>query len=307
MVFSPDGKILVGATRSGVSAWDVSTGIELYRLPWGVPAISADGKTLGIWDIQELRLCELHSGKQLRKVQLPKVDIKDGPPSPTHCLCFAPDSKTCAVARGKSAFVIEVASGTVVATLKTASLRILSFAFSPDSRALAMSTVKPNVQFWDIATGKIVGVIDQPPYIIAGHVAYAPDGKTLAWTRGLETFLSDPATGQELCRLTMNPAGSRPVLNGKCLLFTKDGKTLAEGHEDGSVIFWDVASAKVRLTLNVGLPFHSMAMAPDGNTVAIVPEQSSVVKLWDVASGKELHTAFQGDHCWEVSQTGFFA
>ena len=95
LVFSPNGKILVGATRSGVSAWDVSSGLELYRLPWGVPAISADGTTLGIWDTQELRLCQLNSGKQNHKIQLPKWDIKDGPPSPVHCLCFAPDNKTC--------------------------------------------------------------------------------------------------------------------------------------------------------------------------------------------------------------------
>ena len=103
----------------------------------------------------------------------------------------------------------------------------------------------------------------------------------------------------------MNRAGARPIPNNNRLLFTKDGKTLAEGCEDGRVIFWDVASGKPRLTLNVGLPFNSMAMAPDGNTVAVVPEQSSVVKLWDVVSGKELRTEFQGEHTWEVSQLAF--
>jgi WD40 repeat protein len=46
LAFTPDGKILVGYTNSGIHIWDATTGKELHRLSVRRP--SEDGTTLAI-------------------------------------------------------------------------------------------------------------------------------------------------------------------------------------------------------------------------------------------------------------------
>ncbi|MEP7378509.1 MAG: TIR domain-containing protein, partial [Chloroflexota bacterium] len=77
--------------------------------------------------------------------------------------------------------------------------------------------------------------------------------------------------------------------------FSPDGRTLASGSSDSSVILWDVAT---RTRIGEPLPsptggVYSVAFSPDGRTLAGGTSEDSVI-LWDVATrspiGEPLHT-----------------
>jgi WD40 repeat protein len=122
--------------------------------------------------------------------------------------------------------------------------------FSPDGRLLVTVTSRwlregkeshndrHTLHFWELATGKERLTIQGPE---SGNqhrfvkLAFSPDGRTLATTRGDRTIqLWDVATGKEILR---RPGGDATVY---CLAFTADGKFLASGHADSTILLWDL-------------------------------------------------------------------
>jgi hypothetical protein len=79
--------------------------------------------------------------------------------------------------------------------------------------------------------------------------------------------------------------------------FTPDGHTLASGHRDGTVVFWDVRTGEPLRTLegHTGRVL-SVAFAPDGYTLASGGDDGTV-RLWDVRTGQPLHT-LEGHKDW---------
>src|SRR5262249_18790483 len=118
------------------------------------------------------------------------------------------------------------------------------------------------------------------------HVAFAPDGQTLAIT-GSEApgvKLCDTATLQERARLR---GVERAVV---CVAYSPDGRLLAGASYDSTVYVWDVATGALRHPpRGHANEVYSVAFAPDGRTLASAG-QDRTVKLWDVATGQEKAT-----------------
>ncbi len=101
--FTPDGKILVGYTKSGVFVWDAATGHERHRLPvitpYGASAmdISPDGAILAAADYRaesddaDVTLWDLRSGRKTATLSLPKGE---GPLTRIKQLRFSADGKS---------------------------------------------------------------------------------------------------------------------------------------------------------------------------------------------------------------------
>lgn len=72
------------------------------------------------------------------------------------------------------------------------------------------------------------------------------------------------------------------------LTFSSDGKRLASGSYDGSVMLWDVKTAKAMHTIAVGKeegePITCLKFAPDGSTLATLISDGAV-SFWDVITG----------------------
>jgi WD40 repeat protein len=101
--------------------------------------------------------------------------------------------------------------------------------FSPDARLLAAASQR-DARVWELATGR---VITDLPINALDHAAFSPDGRRSAavngeriavWDVGLRTLIADWKV----------PA---PV---DTIAFSPDGRTVATGHSDGTILLWRV-------------------------------------------------------------------
>src|SRR6185437_12439421 len=119
--------------------------------------------------------------------------------------------------------------------------------------------------------------------------AFAADGKTLV-AAGEDKIVKlwDVAAGTVKATL---PEQKQAI---ELLAFSSDGKTLAicgEGDKTkpAEVSLWDVASRTARVRLAANLEHvGALAFAPDGKTLVTGGRASSLVQVWNAATGSEL-------------------
>lgn len=219
-----------------------------------------------------------------------------------------------------------------IATLAGHERRVEALSFSSDGATLASGSQDGTVQVWDIETetviashpgynpvafspdGTILAVGDgsgiilrgQTDRYLSGHtavvksVSFSPDGVVLASGAGDETVrLWDVAAAQEIATLQGHTGEVASVS------FSHDGDLLASaggGREDPTILIWDVATQTevARLTGHTGR-ITSVTFSPDGATVAS-GSGDRTVRLWEVATGREVSTLI---HTKEVTAVSF--
>jgi WD40 repeat protein len=355
--FSPDGKHLVGGGYDSeknvyfARMWDVETGKELRRLPFGnggirCVAYAPDGATIAIGgdggNPLAVKLFEAATGKERLKIPFPEA-------SSVRSVAFSPDGKTLAASGGSSTRLFDAATGTEALKIDR---KAIGLRFAPDGTVL-VGAVAGTVYRWDTATGKslipeggdspvaqIEVTADGKRIVTRGqdgdaHVwnartdehmrrvnvgwqrglALSPDGRFLVWPAADETVQFKDAnrpnvthTGSRL-RMFDLTAGTLVERFGGFegdahdLFFTADGKALVTvDHRDAVVRYWDVATGKVERSFRAGEKgaqhqvWHSR-LSPDGKVLAVTYQRAGrggffgqhAVKLWDTATGKELH------------------
>jgi WD40 repeat protein len=222
LVFSPDGKFLVGGDQLGYRLWDVSTGKELMFLRDGFgyrgAAFSPDGKTLalanGILKERGVRLVEVATGREVGMLPLKR-------PGGIRSVDFTPDGKAL-VAAGHDCSVTVWDVSTRMAVFKDDVGWILNCSrFSPDGHALVAAGEGGVVKRYSV-TEKDEKLTVQKQQDSARlpdasySVLFAPDGKSLYVCGSRTVVVWDTQTWEK--RKTI--AGSRVALS-------RDGKMLA--------------------------------------------------------------------------------
>jgi WD40 repeat protein len=203
-------------------------------------------------------------------------------------------------------------------------LACLSAAFAPKGRLLATGGLG-RIRLWDAADGRLLWQAIEEGYH-SGPLVFAPDGSWLA-ACGRRTALLDPRTGRCLRVLGTSASVLAVSPDGKLLAaddgkgvslwdaragkevvrlpgagpslvffrFTPDGRTLAVVERDRQggagglkVRRWDVATRGLVGEVLIPLPFcRTLELAPDGRTLAAVPYDTTPVRLYDTATGKQ--------------------
>ena len=293
LAFSLDGRTLALGRSGAVDLWDMETGslrntlpridgsgsvLSLAYSPDGLTLAGGTGRnTIGLWNTQTDTLINTleHRGSVLS-------------------LAFSPDDRTLASGVGDISVrddvsddvsgdgtvrFWDIATGSVINTLRGHSSDVYSIAYSPDGSTLASGS-DSTILLWDVATGTLRNQL-------TGHgdsirsVAFSPDGSTLASGSNDDTVrLWDVATGN-----------TRNTLRGhsddvSSVAFSLDGLTLASG--SAGVLLWDAATGTLKNVLETDGYVYSLAYSPDGNTLA--SGGNSGIHLWNAATGNLIDT-----------------
>jgi WD40 repeat protein/serine/threonine protein kinase len=323
LAFSPDGKTL--AARSGddaVKLWDVETGQELRKLDhaWKVHCLSfsPDGQTVAAAGADgQVRRWSVATGDRLSPLQ--------GHRGMMWSLAFSPDGKLLATGGSDQLHLWNVATGTEVRKLIGHGSEVKAVAFAPDGQTLATGGKDPTVMLWSTAPKRaelVITNVHHPP-------SFSRDSKLLATSQyGGPVTLRDAATrravwvlpserrprfsteDKTLATLSTNrvlrfwdPASQSllrsvplPNINGSTQqwLMALRGHRLAAVDENGLLTLHDVTTGGVLGSFRAySGDTTALAFSPDARLLATGGEDQPV-KLWDVATQKELASGDKG-------------
>ncbi|HEX5270856.1 MAG TPA: WD40 repeat domain-containing protein [Gemmataceae bacterium] len=296
VALSPDGKTLAsGGEDRLIRLWDPTTGKARGTLEghsgWvRCLAFSPDGKTLASGGNDRL-ICLWDMTAAGRPGTKPMQAV--GHTDLVLALAFSPDGKTL-VSGGwdSTARAWDPATGKERLKFDNDHGRVTSVAFSPDGKTVAGACLtadfaRSSVQFWDAATGKHLrsfGPESKDPSHRITHVAFSPDGATLAVAADDRLQLFEVSSGEEMHK------GNKRTGSAYSVAFSPDGKTVAYGSNARLKLAQVSTGREMRQFEGEQTYFYSLAFSRDGKT--LVGAGTRTVGVWDPATGKErLHFA----------------
>jgi WD40 repeat protein len=343
VAFSPDGKTLAsGSSDQTVRLWQTRDSKEIHKLeghrgPVATVAFSADGRMLASGSSDKIiRLWNTIAGKEIR--QFSEHDAR------VTSVAFSPDGRTLlSGSEDKSARLWDVATGKALHELYH-DRPVSCVAFSPDGKIAASATAgyfasNNTITFWDPATGKEIRRLRGHKGRISA-LAFSPDGKILVsgnqspggivvggYSRSHEKdgdlafHVWEVATGKELVKVL----GHQGWVNA--LAFSADGRRLASGSDDTTVLVWDLGPQRLGKMIEQALrntkpqpapiPEKTSPQPPSGKPAEAPPSSEPLqlshpgwvrsvsfcpaskllaaacadgsVYLWDKSTGKQLH------------------
>ena len=302
LTFSPDGKLLIGATPENTfSVWNIETGervahltghsaivIALLFSPCGefLTSVDWDG-SLQKWETDKLTANEPHP-------------IITSMPEATRLVQYAYSTDgvlLAAMASGTTLTVWDVERTRKVATLTYKEI-VQRFRFSQTGSQLVIGGTD-TIRTWSIGD-----LAPQSPAIrdhdsVCGAVAFSPDGNKLAAGCWLGEIRLRDVQALKL-QTTFKCEGLRTI---RSIDFSPCGNKLAATSYDKIVRVWDFGkpdTPPVELTGHQAV-LYALAFSPKGNLL-VSADANGVLGVWDVEHGYELQTFTEdADWIWSIA------
>ena len=114
------------------------------------------------------------------------------------------------------------------------------------------------------------------------EIQYSSDGSILVVATGIGIWLYDATTYQEIGLLTAHASAV------ECLAFSPDGRILASGGNDGTILLWHRSTGAQKVLTRSTESVSNLAFSPDGETLA--SGSGGTIRFWDAITGEEKQT-----------------
>jgi WD40 repeat protein len=327
LVITADSKhVISGHENGGLRVWDISTGQEINAKQVYVFDLQKEGRKAINWLSMSLDGRFIASGNTKAEVNiwnaatLEQLSVPIDYNKNMAVLALSPDGSQLALAdsdpkTGSLPFVkvIEVPSGRNMRQLGSFTPAVTSVAFSPDDRWLAIGG-SVGVQFWEVATGQMLHGLGANSGSI-WTLSYRPDSKQLATSHyGDRVSIWESVSGREVKNVSSGASGGAW---GRSIAYSPDGRNLAMSWKslransfvvmDAGVQILDAATGQETRTLKGDTTRESLGIAfsPDGKTLASSHGFDKTLKVWNVASGRQLFTLPAPQGSWEMGKPVF--
>ncbi len=290
--FSPDGRTLAVGDDRSLTLWDVESRRQQRSLSQGTDqsllAFSPDGTRLvaAAIDGEMLEVYNVAKGEVSRVIRSPRDRIKS--------LAYSPDGHRLATSNATGHVVIwDAESGEVAHRLRGHSGESTCVAFSPDGRQLASGGVDQTVRLWAVGDGSERRVFRGHTFGVRA-VTFSPDGERVA-SSGQDGAVKvwDVTWDPSVLVYQRERQGGEWVGN---LLFSAEGNRLNQvRHDKGILLTWNTAHGILETEYPIDItgrdicPRTDTTLSVDGQIlVGVTRGDASVIKVWDVASGREI-------------------
>jgi WD40 repeat protein len=308
--FIKDRLLAFDSADGTIKFWNVTTGEVINTLnksEIGVKGVtfSSNGQVASRSADNTIKLWDVTTGKVFNTLKTDKHGGRG------ESIIFSPDGQWLASVIGqwensKDGAIVtiwNVTTGKAINTFKITSDGFIdSLSFSPNGQLLASAGEDQIIHLWDVATGKEIKTFTGHTNRISS-VSFSANGQMLASTSWDTTIkFWDVATGEEIKTFT----GHKTKLNS--LSFSPNGNLLASGSLDGAIKLWDTSPQQEVIPLDSshlvgdGIVGDGISFSPDRQLLAstqkaVYENQKNLIKLWDVASHKEI-TILTGHWHW---------